>query len=240
MSRYVRRGYHPADSKSFTGSGLASLRQAAKELHWLLDQGYHLAPAAVFVSNHHQLTSRQRTALTRSTASSQKLAARARRQLAGSQLAQKHLLIDGFNLIISLETALAGSALFLGADGALRDLAGLRGSYRLIGQTGQALDLLGDFLTGLSLAAATVYLDAPVANSGRLAQLIRHKATGWPFACQVKTVPDPDLLLAGQAMIASSDSVLLDNCQSWYNLARELIREFIPQAWIVDLRLPSG
>ncbi|WP_041219291.1 DUF5616 domain-containing protein [Desulfitobacterium dichloroeliminans] len=48
------------------------------------------------------------------------------------------LIIDGFNLIIALEVTLSGSIIILGRDGVQRDLAGLRGSYKIIEQTDKA------------------------------------------------------------------------------------------------------
>lgn len=40
--------------------------------------------------------------------------------------------IDCFNTVISLEIAFSDSTLLLCMDGTIRDLAGLRGTYRLI------------------------------------------------------------------------------------------------------------
>ena len=40
--------------------------------------------------------------------------------------------IDGFNIIITLEVLLCDSILFSCMDGTIRDLAALRGTYRII------------------------------------------------------------------------------------------------------------
>jgi hypothetical protein len=59
------------------------------------------------------------------------------------------VLIDGFNTFITLEVALSGSLVLQCADGTLRDLAGLHGSFRIVDKTVAAVDLvlkaLGDF-----------------------------------------------------------------------------------------------
>lgn len=54
--------------------------------------------------------------------------------------------IDGFNTVITLEVALSGSPVFYCRDGALRDLAGLRGTYRVIDKTQEAIELLYIFV----------------------------------------------------------------------------------------------
>ena len=51
---------------------------------------------------------------------------------------------------------------------AIRDLAGLRGTYRLIDKTYLVLDMLGDIFSKLQLKGVNFYIDAPVSNSGKL------------------------------------------------------------------------
>lgn len=53
-------------------------------------------------------------------------------------------------------------------DGTYRDLAGLRGTYRLIDKTDAAIRLILSELQRLSVNRAVFWLDAPVSNSGRL------------------------------------------------------------------------
>lgn len=50
--------------------------------------------------------------------------------------------IDGFNSVITLEVALSGSPVFVCRDGTIRDLAGLRGTYRIIDKTEDAIELI--------------------------------------------------------------------------------------------------
>lgn len=235
MPPTVRRGYDPQDQEWFSGPGLSRLQTAEQEVVWLLDRDYPLSSVITLVGGHHQLSARQRTALHRAAASQAacRLRLAKQRPLAAGYLGD--IAIDGLNLIITLETALSGSVLIRGADGVLRDLAGLRGTYRLISQTDQAIDLLGQCLSDLNAAAARFYLDAPVSNSGRLRQRILERSSGWGLPVRVDLVPDPDTLLAGQDCVVSSDSVILDRCAGWFNLAAKLAADRIPQAWIVDL-----
>ena len=57
------------------------------------------------------------------------------------ELAGKEVWIDGFNTIITLEVILSDSVFFTCMDGTLRDLAALRGTYRLIPETDRAVQL---------------------------------------------------------------------------------------------------
>ena len=61
-------------------------------------------------------------------------------------LSGREVWIDGVNTIITLEVLLSDSILFSCMDGTIRDLAALRGTYRLIPETGAAIHMLFDLL----------------------------------------------------------------------------------------------
>ena len=71
--------------------------------------------------------------------------------------------------------ALSGSPVLYCMDRTIRDLAGIRGTYRIIDKTEPAVDLLIAELIGLGVNTAHFYLDAPVSNSGRLNALIAQR-----------------------------------------------------------------
>lgn len=131
-AKSIQRGFDPEDHKWFSSQNIPKLRTAQKEIQWLLDRDYPISRVIEFVGNHHQLSSRQRMALFRVSASQCQYQSRASRLLPLAAAKNSALVIDGFNLIITLEVALSGSPLIRGGDDVLRDLAGLRGSYRLI------------------------------------------------------------------------------------------------------------
>lgn len=236
---FIRRGFDPDDRRCFSADALPCLQRACTEIEWLLDRGYPQGPVLAMVGSHHQLTARQRLALQRSTASAGQYQRRQATLLPWPDAADGELLIDGFNLIITLETALSDSLLILGGDGAVRDLAGLRGTYRLIAQTDTAIDLIGAELAALAVPGVRFLLDQPVSNSGRLRQRILERSAGWPLRAEVTLVPDPDPLLAGGDRIVTADSALLDTCSGWFSLARRIISHAIPEAWLVDIHGPA-
>jgi len=229
----VIRGFDPEDSKWFSAENIKKLGIAQAEIQWLLDHGYPISRVLDFVGNHHQLSARQRTALFRATASEQQCSRRFSHLLPLTAAKEGELFIDGFNLIITLEVALSGGLLILGNDDVLRDLAGLRGTYRLIEQTDMALTLLGEFLDQLEVPRATFFLDAPVSNSGRLRQKILTRAVDWTFPVAVELVPNADVILSRRERVVSGDSVIIDHCCSWFNLAKAIIAADISDPWIV-------
>ena len=224
MSENKIRGLVDGDDKAFDPAQLSRLKTAQEELHFLLCRGYPLKSAMTFVGNHHQLTVRQALAVARSTASPNSLERRKKRQLAPEAVKGQTVHIDGFNLIITLEVALSGGVLFAGQDGCVRDLAELRGTYRLIPQTGKAIELIRDALSRLEAGGVVFYLDQPVSNSGRLKQKIQE--IDWPMPLAVDIVRSPDTLLKKLPCVVTGDSVILDECESWFNMTAYILEQY--------------
>lgn len=233
--RIRRRGFDPEDDRWFSEAELERMHSAQKEIRFLLDRGYRMESVMGFIGNHYQFSMRQRNALQRATSSTAQRAGRAAKRLPPEALRTGHIEIDAFNLLITLETALSGSPVLSCDDGVYRDLAGLRGTYSLIGQTHIALSLLFHVLSGLHVPKAIFYLDSPVSNSGRLKKRILEEAAVWNCPVEVHLVPNADNVLSGHERIITGDSVLLDSCISWFNLTRLIMERDIPDAWILHL-----
>jgi hypothetical protein len=151
----------------------------------------------------------------------------------------RRLLVDGLNVITTIEVALAGGVLLLGRDSCLRDMASFHGSYRLVQETGRAVEILIDVVDSLRPSEVTVYIDRPVSNSGRLAEIVRTTASGKGSRMQATTADRVDeLLKASTAVVASADSAILDKCGGWLNLARTAVerhRSELEPLWLLDL-----
>ncbi|MCI7611154.1 MAG: DUF434 domain-containing protein [Enterocloster clostridioformis] len=233
----VRRGYVPEDEAFFyREESLGKLCQAQKDLLYLIERGYPMKNASVFTGNHYLLSERQRLALVRATSSRQAAALRGNREVIGP-VPGKEVHIDGFNIIITLEIALSGSTLLKCMDGTIRDLAGLRGTYRIIGKTHEAIRLLLCRLKELETERAVFYLDSPVSNSGKLRALILDTAREEAIDCQVHLVPNADAVLKETEHVITSDAIILDHCKSWLNPLPGLLSSSLPGLRFVDLTM---
>jgi hypothetical protein len=230
------RGPHPEDRRLFTGAALADLRAAVGDLSLLLARRYAPAASLKLVGDRFALDRRQRVAVMRAACSDQALAGRAGRRLNPADLRGRPLRIDGYNLLTTVEAALAGGALLHCRDGTFRDMASMHGTYRKVRETVPAIEMIGRFVEPLAPSECLWYLDRPVSNSGRLKTAILEvaEARRWPW--RVQLVASPDRLLArGDDPVATADSAVLDRCGPWVNLAREIVLARVPGAWIVDL-----
>ena len=221
----ARRGYIPEDNKNFSPEEILSLQKASRHICYLINEGYALKQTTTFVGNHFLLSERQRLAIMRSVATEEQLAGRKCRQIQMDQLAGQEVWIDGFNLIIILEVMLSESILLIGMDGCIRDLAALRGTYRLIPETRQAIRLLFETLQRAEVSKVNILLDEPVSNSGRLKVLIAEIAEGYDMDLDIQIRKDVDRELYGKENVITSDSIILDHCKSWVNLAVECMKE---------------
>ncbi len=238
--RRRHRGPHPEDRQLFDAATYPRLRAAFADLCWLLDRGYAVTSSLKLVGDRYELSARQRLALERSACTAEAVAARQSRLCSPENLAGSAVCLDGYNVLTTIEAALAGGVLLGGRDGTLRDMASMHGSYRKVAETQQAIELVGNTLASLGVSEAVWYLDKPVSNSGRLAQLLRSLAAEHRWNWEVNIVPSPDHeLLASRTPVATADHVILDHCQSWVNLARWIVERNIPNAWILDFASAS-
>lgn len=227
------RGPHPADKQLFAAHAWPALQTAVSELSWLLNRGYAVPSSLKLVGDRHELQERQRTAVKRSACTTNDLELRERKHipLAG----EDEIWIDGFNLLTTVEAALAGGVIIVGRDGCYRDMASMHGTYRKVEETRPALALIGSYFEQAAVKRVRWLLDSPVSNSGRLAGIMRDVAAEAGWTWEVETVPDPDPVLAEcEHTVVSADSMILNRCQRWTNVAAAIVG-LIEDAWIVPM-----
>ncbi|MCG8331800.1 MAG: DUF434 domain-containing protein [Chitinophagales bacterium] len=230
------RGQYPADAKLFLDTQWPKLQQAVRDLSWLLSHGYVERSALKLVGDRYRLKERQRLAVMRSACSHQAALHRRSTELDGGALKGQELHLDGFNVLISIESALSKAFLLDGVDSCYRDIASIHGTYRRVAETKDAILLAGYALNALSVEKAIWYFDKPVSNSGRLKQMVLEVAASqnWNWDAHLHFNPDKKLIEL-QEPIASSDGIVLDKADSWFNFARFVIDSFVQTAKVLPM-----
>lgn len=240
----THRGAHPEDAELFAPRFHQALRQAVADLSWLLSRAYASRSAVKVVGDRYGLSARQRTAVMRCACADAALASRLGRQVPLEQLRDRSggdggasLLIDGYNVLTTVEVALGGGWVLAARDTTFRDMASMHGTFRKVEETAPAIELLGRTLAQLGVGRCAWYLDQPVSNSGRLKGVIHEifAAHGWAAEVQIVMNPDAALVAADSAVVASADSAVMDGCARWVNLAREVVTRHVPTAAVLDL-----
>ena len=225
----AKRGYVPEDERNFSAEALEILRTASGHISYLINEGYDLKQASVFVGNHFLLSERQRLAIMRSLATDSQLRLRREKLVDFSAISEREVWIDGFNTIITLEVFFSDSILLSCMDGTIRDLAALRGTYRLIPETDKAIRLMCSLLQEAGVRKVNILLDQPVSNSGRLKAKIADIAQSNCFDLDIQVRKDVDRALYDKENVITSDSVILDHCISWVNLMDVCIKKYETQ-----------
>jgi hypothetical protein len=222
------RGAHPEDAALFASAAWPGLREAVAHLSWLLTRGYADGSALKLVGDRFQLAERQRIAVMRCACADEVRQRRRETALTAAELAGQPVAVDGFNVLTTIEAALAGGVILRGRDGCYRDMASMHGSYRKVDETRPALGLIGAALQELAPGRCCWYLDRPVSNSGRLRGVIETVAAERGWAWEVTLADGVDsLLVRSSAVVATADGPILDRCRRWFNLARTVIDQRI-------------
>ncbi len=234
--RRQHRGRNPADREAFAPKAVPQLRAAVADLSWLLTKGYAPRSALKLVGDRYTLFERQRIAVMRCACSDADLLRRRQHQVTAEALAGGAILIDGYNVLTTIEAALAGGIVIVGRDGCYRDMASMHGTFRTVAETNPAIELLGRVLADMRVAQVIWFLDRPVSNSGRLKTRLLETARNCGWLWQVELVINPDDVLADTPdIVASADSVILDRCERWFNLVREAVIHTIPDAEVLEM-----
>lgn len=228
------RGKTSSDDKYFAPKWHPVFTEAADDLCFLLTRGYGKSSSLQIVGNRYRLNKRQRDALQRICSSEQEIVQRKSTEVNETLLSNTVIEIDGFNLLILLESALSGAYIFRGRDGTIRDVSSVHGTYKRVRQTEKAIELIGDTLTELSVKNTKWYLDRPVSNSGLLRKRLLEMSEENDYGWEVELVFDPDKELAkSEHVVVSSDGWVLDQVKQWFNLGNYIIERNIKNAALI-------
>ncbi|MFK8104767.1 MAG: DUF434 domain-containing protein [Saprospiraceae bacterium] len=228
------RGKTSSDDQYFAPKWYPIFTQAVDDFCYLLSRNYAAPSVLAIVGNHYRLNKRQRNAISRIVASDQAVLQRQANSCETSILKNQVVAIDGFNLLIWLESALSGAYIFKGRDGVYRDISSVHGSYKRVRQTESAIHLVGKTLQALGIKSAQWYFDKPVSNSGKLKARLLEISQAEGFNWEATLVFNPDQVLAqSEAIVISSDGWILDQCKCWFNLNAYLLEERLLEAQVI-------
>ena len=211
------------------------LHSAGEDLRFLLERGYPREQSLTMVGNRHDLVYRERELLRRGILAPARARKRREKLAALKDLAGSRLGLDGHNVLITLESALAGKDLVRGDDGVIRDIAGAASSYRPTDLTRRALDLILQALLEFRVGRADFYLDKPVSRSGELAGSIREELSKAGLNGTAASIPVPEKELKPYGgLVASSDGELIEHCPRPLDLAGLIIVQRLKENRIIE------
>jgi len=200
--------------------------EAAKDLRYLLERGYHRESALRLIVDKYQLSTKQKLLLYRAVYDASTAVKHKEKIVTADQIKDSKLAVDGYNVMITVESGLRRGLLVLCDDGFIRDISAVHGKYRITSMTEKALSMIVRTVKELKPAKTNFFFDAQVSKSGELASHVRRtlrasRITGSAYA--VKRA-DISTLNFGD-IIATSDSILFSKAKAVFDLAGEIVRK---------------
>jgi hypothetical protein len=217
-----------------------------EDLIFLLDRKYPKKQAIEIVGNRYRLNHSERMILYRGVFDTHSTVLRKEKRVEIQKI--KRLAIDGYNVLITLESYLKGRIVFRSLDGFVRDVAGIYGKQTIDHYTQKCIALLVEFLQDCLMANSGFFqegvllLDLPVSKSGELASYLRDSFSLKKLNVKVDVVKNPDgvmieeVKLSKDTVVATSDTVVLDNVGMSFDIPDYIIREMLYKK-VVDLEL---
>jgi hypothetical protein len=213
----------------------SKLRKAVHDLRYLLDQGYPRESAVNFVANHYRLPLGERHLLARCVFSRREIAVHKSKVISSKKVNGKHLGVDGYNTLITLESILTCKQVVRCDDGHIRDLRAIFGKYKLSQATDRALAELLEILRRARPRDVVVLFDKQVSRSGELAGATRRGLKKFGLKGNSRATSGVDFKLRAFDVVASSDRAIIWRAKAVWDIPAELLKR--KKANILDLKM---
>ncbi len=194
------------------------LLKPARDIRSILRWGYPKFATIRFVADHSQLSAEERHILTRVIMPPDKVMTRIRKKITCNGIRDRDLLLDGYNVLLSVDSLLKNEPMWFCDDGYIRDTRYYFSKAKQAEDIEEALDAVLEFFSEAHPKSVTFLLDAQISRSGELAGFIRRKLKeqGIPGDAHTSKTADFDLKTEGgkpekQLVVATSDGIVIDS-----------------------------
>lgn len=204
-----------------------NFQEAANDYYYLLSKNYPIKAALKLISDKYRLSGLERSVLLRGIVNKKTACERKNKLFLEKNIINKLLLIDFYNVIITIISYLSGKFLYIANDGFLRDAAEVHGRLSKSKLIEKALIFLFKYLYSIKIKEAIMYMDSPVSHSKDLSVksdklFNEYKING---KCFVVKSADYYLINSNSDCICStSDSTIIDNRDKVFDLAFNILK----------------
>jgi hypothetical protein len=196
------------------------LQEAKKDFRYLLNRGFPRTGALTFVGNHYLLDHQQRNYINRTVFSQEKMESRKNKLILLSDISDKCVLVDGYNVLITAESICRGENELLVDcdDGVMRDINAVFGKYKENKATKDALNSIISLLKIFKPEKVLFFYDSPVSLSGELAKTTKEILKSNEVEGDAQTAENVDKKLIQLAkeldgVVATSDGIIMDKVE---------------------------
>lgn len=184
---------------------------ACRDYFYLIDRNYPERGTLKIIGDRYRLSGDQRTVLYRGISSAEKSVYRKEKVVYLNRTVDK-LIVDGYNVLLTIMNYRLGRTMFISTDGILRDAGSLRGRIRQEDILAECAGLLMGYIAGIKPVRVEFFLDSPVSHSESHASLIRAALKNYRLDgdCHVVRSADHELKSFKEGVIATSDTVIIE------------------------------
>jgi hypothetical protein len=195
-----------------------NLLKPARDIRSLLRWGYPKFASIRFVADHFQLSVEERHILTRVIMPPDRVISRIKKKVECSEIKGRKLLLDGYNVLLSVDSFLKNKPMWFCDDGYIRDTSYYFSKVKQAQDIEEALDSVLEFLSENHPESTTFLLDAQISKSGELAGFIRRKMGECGISGEARTSKTVDFELKREGgdskkniIVATSDGIVIDS-----------------------------
>ncbi|MBA7597530.1 hypothetical protein ES703_04533 [subsurface metagenome] len=205
-------------------SGQGKIVRAVQNLRYLLNQGYPRESAVNFVANHYRFPLNQRHLLARCVFSKIEIVEHRRKAIRAGAVRGKRLGVDGYNVLITLESIFTRKQVVRCGDGYIRDLRAIFGKYRISPATTRALAELLRIIARAKSSHVEFLFDKQVSRSGELAGMVRQRLKQAGLKGDAQAIGGVDLKLRSFDVVASGDRAIIRRARAIWDIPAELLK----------------
>lgn len=202
----------------------AKLADVVRDLRYLLNRGYPRDSAVTFVANHYRLKLDERHLLARCVFSKAEIASHRKKAVGGTEIRSKRLAVDGYNVLITVESILTGKQVVRCDDGFIRDLRAIFGKYHASSATPRALTEILTTILRARPSEVVMMFDSQMSRSGELAAEVRRRLKQVGLKGSAQAVEGVDFKVRGFDIVASSDRAIIERVKAVWDLPGEVLR----------------
>ena len=203
-------------------------KNAVKDYYYLLENDYSKKATIKLIGDRYRLTGLERSVLLRGIIKKEKALERKNKLLKEFEINNKLLVIDCYNVLMTVISYLSGKFFYIANDGFLRDAGEFHGKIGKSEGISKALTLLFKYLSNNKMERIEMYLDSPVTNSKELSKNIcmlfdKYKIIGNSYV--VKSA-DYYLIHSKDGICSTSDSTIIDHKDKIFDLSYFILKFF--------------
>jgi len=213
------------------------MKDASIDLRFLLNRRYDKARAIKFVGNKYQLDKSERHILYRALYSDDEINAIKKKLVPFEQISGKHIVIDGYNVLITVESILHDKTIIDCDDGIVRDVSGVFGSHVITPVTHNSINLILSQITKHPPKLLQFFFDSQVSKSGELSKIIREKMNELYLSGEAKAVKQVDTTLKrlNSDIVATSDTIIIAQAPTIVDVPRRILEMMSPPSSLLSL-----